>query len=89
MKGTVRLTVLITRAIDMIGKKVMKGTSIVEMLVTQTHIVKICFLPVISKRKPKSKQLAKRESMVVSKGILLRPKIKFIERIRKITKSYK
>lgn len=54
-----------TRAIDMIGKKVMKGTNIVEMLVTQTLIVKICFLPVKSKRKPKSKQLANKESIVV------------------------
>ena len=63
--GTVKLTVLITKANEMMGKKVIKGTSIVEMLVTHTLIVKICFLPAISKRKPNSIQLKAKETIVV------------------------
>jgi hypothetical protein len=87
MKGTVRLTVLITIARDMIGKKWINGTNIVDMLVTQTLIVKIYFRPKISNRKPNSKQLNDKEIIVVSKMICLKPKTKFTERIRNITKS--
>lgn len=87
INGTVRLTVLMTTAKEMIGNIVTKGTSIVEMLVTHVLIVKICFLPAISNKKPKRRQLNISESMVVSKMIYLNPKIIFTERIRKITKS--
>jgi hypothetical protein len=87
MKGTVRLTVLMTIARDIIGKNVMKGTSIVEMLVTHTLIVNICFLPRISNRKPNSKQLKESEIMVVSKMIYLNPNTRFTESMRNITKS--
>ncbi len=59
MKGTVRLTELITIAKHIMGKKFIKGTSIVAIDVTINLIMKIYLRPTMSNINPKNKQLKK------------------------------
>lgn len=87
INGTVKLTELITNARVVIGKKFIYGTRIVDILVTHTLIVKIYFLPSISKRKPNIKQLNVNDSSVLSSKPCS-PKFRFIANIKKMTKSY-
>jgi len=57
INGTVKLTELITKAREVIGKNLIYGTSIVAILVTHTLIVNIYFLPSKSNINPNIKQL--------------------------------